>query len=424
MKARNTRRLFTRVLAGIAGPLCAPGLALAQTPTPAPDASATPSPALVETTKGRLLADQPIDILEDAVHLIEAEYVDGEVTREELVEAALRGIVDHLNLRSLKSGNRAANALLSRREMGRLTDSLSGEATGIGVRAQPVRDGIEVLQVFSQSPASKAGLQPGDRISAIDGYPITGLEAFALLRGTDTAPVRLQIIRPGAAPQATPIEVKIVRSRYRFSTVSAALLEGDVGYIGVGALTRGSADDVAGALLEFASAANAWAVVLDLRGNGGGSLHEATRLAEMFTKPGAALFQIETRGEKQVIASSGEQLWAGPLTVLVDSRTASATEALAAALQSNGAMLVGERTAGRGLGESIFPLPSGGALRLATARYRTAEGSSWIGRGLAPDSEVLAAPMEPDEPLDPQLRNALKILQKGHAQQLGPVPSR
>ena len=206
--------------------------------------------------------------------------------------------------------------------------------------------------------------------------------------------------------------MKIVRTRYRFSTVRSTQLDGDVGLIEVGGLTRGAADDAAGALLDFTATGNTTAVILDLRGNPGGSLHEATRLAEMFTKPGAPLFQIETKGDKQMITSSGEQLWSGPLTVLVDTRTASAAEALAAALQSNGAMLVGERTAGRGLGESIFPLPSGGAFRLATARYRTAEGTSWLGYGLVPDLEVTRAPMDPQEPLDPQLRNAILILQK------------
>ena len=413
MLTRSRRPLDTallwRVLAGLA---CAsPSVLLAQTPTPSPAPTAIPFAG----------ADQPIEILEDALGLIEREYVDGEVTREELVEAAMRGIVEHLNRRSLKAGQPPSNALLTRREMGRLTDSLSGEATGIGVLAQPVANGIEIQQVFSQSPAAKAGLLPGDRISAIDGYPLSGLEAFALLRGSDTAPVRLQVIRPGAAPEATPIEVKVVRSRYRFSTVSSAVLDGDIGYIRVGGLTRGAADDAAGALLDFANNASAWAVVLDLRGNPGGSLHEATRLAEMFAKPGTPLFQIETKGEKQVVTASGEQLWTGPITVLVDARTASAAEALAAALQSNGAMLVGERTAGRGLGESIFPLPTGGAFRLATARYKTAEGLSWLGRGLSPDSEVWPATMDPNEPLDPQLRNALQILQKNRLVQVQPL---
>lgn len=423
------------------GSLCAPGLAFAQTATPMPETSPTPvedaaavSPIPEPVSAPFAPASQPIEILEDALGLIETEYVDAGISREELVEAALRGIVEHLNRRSMKTGSPPGNALLTRRDVGRLTDSLSGEATGIGVVARPVSaGGIEIQRVFPATPAAKAGLQPGDRIAAIDGYPITGLEAFALLRGTDSAPVRLQVVRAGAAPEATPLEVKVVRSRYRFSTVRSGILDGDIGYVSVGGLSRGAADDVAGALLEFGNTASVWAVVIDLRGNPGGSLHEATRLAEMFTKPGAALFQIQTRSDRtQTITSSGEQLWQGPIAVLVDTSTASACEALAAALQSNGAILVGERTAGRGLGESIFPLPTGGALRLATARYRTAEGKSWIGRGLTPESEVADAPLDPRAPLDPQLENALRILMQGRATtlrdegslQLAPLPIR
>jgi carboxyl-terminal processing protease len=182
------------------------------------------------------------------------------------------------------------------------------------------------------------------------------------------------------------------------------MLDGDIGYISVGKLSRGAADDVAGALLELANApVPAWGLILDLRGNGGGSLQEATRIAEMFVEPGKPLFKIETRTE-QTVSSAGEHLFTGPVCVLVDADTASAAEALAAALESNDKLLVGTKTAGRALGETIFALPSGGGLRLATARYRR------IGQGLEPEGQT--DPTIPGIPLemDHQVAMAIKLL--------------
>jgi len=140
------------------------------------------------------------------------------------------------------------------------------------------------------------------------------------------------------------------------------------------------------------------------------------RVASMFFDPGEPLLTIVGRThESQLIASEGEHFWTGTVTVLVDGNTASAAEAFASAIQSRSrGLLVGERTAGKGLGESIFVLPAGGALKLATARYGDPTGRTWTGTGLTPNSAVTALSLDPGEPLDPPLREALKIMAPSH----------
>ena len=388
-------------------------------PTPAPTKRMTvPRPIYTEPDSTQILVD--------SIELIEREYVDGDVSREELVEAALRGIVEHLNRRATRAGNPGGNALLTRREVGRLTDSLSGEATGIGILGRPVSSGgIEVLRVFSEAPAGRAGLRPGDRIAAIDDRPVLGLEGFSLLRGEQGSAVRLSVVRETTGEAAAPqtLEVRVVRSRYRVASVEADQLDGGIGYLKLMSLSRGASEDVAGALLDF-QRGDCWGAILDLRGNPGGSLDEARRIAEMFVPAGQRLLTLQTNAGESAVVASGEVLWTGPLIVITNRGTASAAEALTAALKSNNRLVLGEPTAGRGLGESIFPLPSGGALRLATARYKTPDGQSWLGHGVQPNVYVGSdAVMDPNEPCDAQLRNAIMILKSlKPADRLSPEP--
>lgn len=384
------------------------GSAVAQAQEPAP--TATPAADVV---------------LLDSLDVISREYFDQGVTREELVEAALRGMVDHLNRRATRQGHPAVNSVLSRREMSRLTDSMSGRVVGIGVYAKPSAEGIDVLHVFEGSPAGKAGLRKGDRIVSVDDRAVApllsavGFLPLDLLRGEDGTAVKLTVVRD----TNTRLDVKLTRRAYSVSPIAARMFDNDVGYLKIASFTRGAAEEVGTALLDMKSGGRAWALVLDLRGNPGGSLEEATAIASMFVDPGRPLLQIQGRFEARTVSANGEVLWPNPLpvAVLIDSGTASAAEALASALQtSKRAYLVGERTSGRGLGESIFALPTGGALRIATARYATALGESWIQRGLTPDSAVLSLALEPDD--DPPLRAALNILSVFRQTAVAPNP--
>ncbi len=368
---------------------------------------------------------EPSRVLEESLALIEREYFDAGVTREELVEAALRGIVEHLNRRAARAGHPPINALLSRREVARLQQAIAGEVTGIGVLARPGPDGIEVLQVFAGSPAGRAGLRPGDRIAAIDDRQTAqgGMDVFGLLRGDVGSKVSLSVVREAGSEHPTNFAVKLVRGRYHVNSVVARMLDNDVGYLRVGGFSRGTYDEVADSLLAFREQ-GAWGVVLDLRGSPGGALESATAIAGLFVTPGRPLLQIQRREEDpHVLSAEGEVLWTGPLAVLVDGGTAASAEALASALKENErALLVGDRTAGRGLAESVFALPTGGALRLATARYASITGRSWVHGGLEPDSPIVHAPLDPLDPIDPQLRAALTIMARFRPRSAGSSP--
>ena len=384
--------------------------------------SATPAPAqkmMIAPQPSAPPVDANTQLLNDALDLIQREYYDAGVSREELVEAALRGVVDHLNKRAAAAGEPAVNALLSRGDVSRLHASLDGEAIGIGVLAKPAAHGIDVLQVFEGSPAGRAGVKPGDRIETIDDVPVGEDQApetiFGLLRGDEGTPVTLAIARPVAgSDRPETLQLKITRGRYRVNSVRCEVLDGAVAYVQVTAFTKGTADEVRENCIldKFNAAGPLSGMVIDLRGNPGGSLDEAMELASTFVEPGSKLLEILDRsGAEQSVESSAEVLWPAPqsVIVLVDGGTASAAEALASALRgARRAVIFGERTAGRGLGESVFALPNGGALRLETARYATATGDPWIGRGLQPDTVV--SPMALDPTIDPQLHAALSTL--------------
>ncbi|HVO30618.1 MAG TPA: S41 family peptidase [bacterium] len=425
MALRSLRNLIPLGAALVAWP----GVASAQTPTPAPAAkssaktAATPPPAQPRApveSRTTYRAAQPDDsavLFEDTLDLVQQEYVDENVSREELVEAALQGIVEHLNKRAQKDGQPPVNALLTRRDLGRLSDSMNGEQSGIGMLARSSADGLDVLQVVADSPAAKAGLRAGDRIRSVDGVTVSsGGDLFNALRGEEGTPVRLGVMREPGTPHEQTLDLKITRGRFRVSPVLSRVLEHDTGYIRVTSFTHGTADDVAGDLLSLRDVGIS-GVILDLRGNPGGSLEEALRIAGMFVEPAEPLLQIVGRnGDAQVVQSEGERLWRGQLAVLVDHATASAAEVLATALHDRGnAVLVGEKTAGKAVGESIFTIPGGGALRLATARYLAWNGHEWVswaGAGLSPDSPSPALSLDPGEPLDPPLRSALTLMQK------------
>jgi carboxyl-terminal processing protease len=383
----------------------------------APSSSSPSAPAPAATP-----ADPSMKLLEQSVDLIEQEYFDAGIGREELMEAAIRGMVDHLNKRAARAGEPAINAVLSRRDLQRLTESMDGKAIGIGVLAKPAAQGVEVIQVFDGSAADKAGIQRGDRITAVDGTTLEdATDLFSLLRGEEGSQVRVAVLRPDG-DHASSLQFDLVRSRYKVAPVHCELIGDDVGYIEIDTLSRGAADEVRDCLLDtFHNVARG--IILDLRGNPGGSLDEATEVASMFVEPGKPLLQIRVReGDPQVIAANAEVLWPSPQPVIaiVDGGTSSAAEALASALQTaNRAALIGERTAGRALGESIFALSNGGALRLGTARYESAIGETWAGRGLTPNIPVSSASLDPQA--DPLLESAVTALSISRPAPLGPI---
>ena len=259
---------------------------------------------------------------------------------------------------------------------------LQSDFDGVGIEFNLFRDTMTVVAPLSGGPAEQAGVQPGDQVLRIAGQPVSGAHLSmarltALLRGPRGSSVALELRRPRLAQ---PLSLSIARSRIPNASVDAAyLIDGEVGYIKVSRFASNTYDEFKAALADLRRQ-GLTRLVLDLRGNPGGYLDRATRLADEFIAGSRKIVYTDGKGEQydvQTYARVAGEFEEGPLVVLVDEGSASAAEVVAGALQDHDrAILVGRRTFGKGLVQQPIALSGGGELRLTIARYYTPAGRS------------------------------------------------
>lgn len=321
-----------------------------------------------------------------------------------LVEAAVRG-----ELAALQD---PYSLLFRPREFAKF-DAFLGNQTFGGIGALLAYDATLgralVRRVLPGGAAQRGGLQEGDAIVAVDGTAARTLGAGGIvraLRGPIGTVVHVEALRG-----QTTAAYAFVRAVVRDPQVEVRRFE-SVGYLRLFRFGNHAGTEVGAALADLRSQ-GVRGVVLDLRGNGGGYGDEATAVASAFIANGP-IFMTRERGAAPVAASaSGAAAFGAPLAVLVDHDTASAAEIVAGALQdTGGGTLVGAQTFGKGLVQSIFPLPDGSALKLTTARYTTPKGRDIDRVGIAPDVRVAEPPGSEfgDPTRDPQLAAALALL--------------
>ncbi|MDQ2680315.1 MAG: S41 family peptidase [Candidatus Eremiobacteraeota bacterium] len=294
--------------------------------------------------------------------------------------------------------------------------------SGIGVLIQPENTSkyIQAFYVVPGTPADKAGLKTGDVFTAIDGTSTQGLtvdKASALLRGKPGTQVSLQVQRDGAA---LPSPVAIIRSQVQPPTVIFKMLPNKIGYIYVAVFGLNTYDQFNVALARLQDG-GARAYVMDLRNDGGGYVNAALGISSKFiaTDP---IVSIESRGSKvETITADNEAIAPKPMTILVNGYTASASEITAGALQDDGlATLVGTRTFGKGVMQTLTPLPGGAAIKITTQHYLTPKHRDINHKGLDPDLKI--EPTKGDRfgeiEHDAQLQAAVSILEKKIAQQI------
>jgi len=300
-------------------------------------------------------------------------------------------------------------------------DALDPEKiSGIGVMigANATSGLIDVLYVVPGTPADHAGLQSGDTIETIDGQSTKGFtqdQASKLLRGKAGTIVRLTVLRGSAQP----LEMSIARSELEPPTVVSKMLPGSIGYVYVLAFGQQTPQEFDTAVTRLKDA-GAKAMVLDLRNDGGGYVESALQISERFIaeKP---LLTVEERGAPDTtVRAEDDDVWIDvPVTVLVNQYTASASEITAGALQDDGiASLIGTRTFGKGVMQTLTPLADGAAIKITTAHYLTPNRHDINLKGIDPDLAV-AEPRDAqfgDPVKDPQLRAAMDFLQKKIAQ--------
>lgn len=296
----------------------------------------------------------------------------------------------------------------------------SGELTGVGLQIglNPQTGKLEVVAPIAGSPAEKAGILSRDRITAIEGFATDKLtldEAAAKMRGPIGSVVTLRISRDGGAEK----DLQIVRDRIEVNPVIAELHPGlggkSIGYIRLTQFNANAPVEISHAVSKLEKkGANAY--VLDLRNNPGGLLQAGVEIARLWLNSGTIVYTVNRQGIQGSFEAFGPALTDDPLVVLVNQGTASASEILAGALKENGrAQLVGEKTFGKGLIQSLFELSDGSGLAVTIAKYETPLHHDIHKLGIQPDKEITANLLTRDKlgtADDPQYQAAVELLAK------------
>lgn len=269
------------------------------------------------------------------------------------------------------------------------SDTLEGEFSGIGI-VIAIQDGkLTVISPIEGSPADRAGVKAGDIILAIDGESTQGMsldEAVRKMRGEQGTKVTLTLRREGVSEDIT---VEIVRDIIKIQSVTYKLLPEGIGLIRISEFHGKTADEVQKAISELL-AQGALGFIIDLRNNPGGLLSSALFTSGLFVPYGEKLLLVEDRnGRRETITNFVHPLVASPVVVLVNRGTASGAEILAGILRIGAhALLVGEKTFGKGVIQEILPLSHGGGVIFTVSKYYLPDGTDINGQGLSPDVVV------------------------------------
>lgn len=325
----------------------------------------------------------PLEQLRDFSYIFERiknDYVEP-VKDKQLMENAIRGLLTGLDPHS---------TYLNAEEYQELKIGTSGEFGGLGIQVE-MEDGlVKVVSPIDDTPAFYAGIKAGDLIIMLDNKPIKGMslnDAVNMMRGKPGSKIEITALRKG---EANPLTFKLERAIIKVNSVKQRLLEKDFGYVRISTFQANTGDSLEAALKQLAkeNKAELKGLVLDLRNNPGGVLNAAADVSDAFLNDGLIVY---TRGRMENTASefrahAGDLINGVPMVVLINGGSASASEIVAGALQDQKrAVLMGEKSFGKGSVQTIQELPNGGAIKLTTARYFTPSGRSIQAEGIAPD---------------------------------------
>jgi carboxyl-terminal processing protease len=353
-----------------------------------------------------------LDVFARVLSYVESNYVE-EVDEKKLVYGAVKGMMRTLDPHS---------DFMTPEEFADMRADTDGEFGGIGIEINDDAGVIVVIEPIAGAPAARAGVVAGDRIIAIDDVPTRGrpgADTSARLRGKPGTAVKISVERKG---WDGPHQLTLTRELIHVQAVDAQLLEPGIGYVKLKQFQERTDEEMLAALtrLKADSGGNLTGLVLDLRGNPGGLLDQAVRVADLFLAKGVIVTTVGRGGKKleEEIAHEGGTWDSFPMVVLVNGGSASASEILAGALQDNGrALIVGTQTFGKGSVQSVYELSDGSGLKLTVARYFTPSGRSIQEKGITPDVVVeqldnqklkdakVAEPAQRERDLDGHLRN-------------------
>ena len=319
---------------------------------------------------------------------IKRSYVE-EVDDEKLISGAISGMLSSLDPHS---------AYLNEDAFTELRVGTSGEFGGLGIEVGMENGFVKVISPIDDTPAYKAGLKAGDLIIRLDDKPVKGLtlgDAVKLMRGKRGEPIELMVVREG---KDKPFKVKIIRDIIKIKSVKQRMLEPGFGYVRISSFQSKTTNGVVAALakLKAENKGKLKGIILDLRNNPGGVLNGAVGVSDVFLDNSGKIVYTEGRvadAKMRYDANPGDKLKGAPMVVLVNQGSASASEIVAGALQDHKrALIVGQKTFGKGSVQTVLPLDSKTAVKLTTARYFTPSGNSIQAKGIIPD--IIVKPLQ------------------------------
>lgn len=326
---------------------------------------------------------QQLDLFTEVLARAKADYVV-EIDEVEAIEAAIDGMLGSLDPHS---------SFLSPRDFEAMQVTSSGQYGGLGIEVTMEDGFVKIVTPMDDTPASRAGLQPGDLISAINGKPIVGLsmdDAVRDMRGEPGEPLTITILRE----DTEPFDVDLVREVIKPKSVTWRTEADDIAYFRVSTFNERTTDLLKEALKDARDqmGPRPRGIILDLRNNGGGLLDQAISVSDQFLSGGEVVSTIGRRpGDvARYNARKGESFKDVPIVVLINQGSASASEIVAGAMQDRArGTVMGVTSFGKGSVQTVIPLGGDrGAIRLTTARYYTPSGNSIQATGIEPDVEV------------------------------------
>lgn len=334
-------------------------------------------------------------------------YVE-EVSDKKLIESAINGMLTSLDPHS---------SYLDAESFNYMNEQTKGKFGGLGIEVTMDNGLVKVVSPIDDTPAAKAGIKAGDYITHINGETVVGMtlnDAVSKMRGKVGEKVKLSIRRVNSKP----IELTIKRQEIKIQSVKSEIKEDSIVYIRISSFSEDVDDAVSKAITDAKKKLKnkLLGIVIDVRNNPGGLLDQAVDVSDLFLEKGE-IVSTRSRNESDTVkfmANEGDVAQGLPIVVIINEGSASASEILAGALQDHHrAIILGEKSFGKGSVQTVIPLRDYGAMRLTTARYYTPSGRSIQAKGIEPDIEVKPAKVEELESYslnisEADLNNALK----------------
>jgi len=329
-----------------------------------------------------------LNLFGEVMERAKVSYVE-DVSDKKLIESAINGMLSSLDPHS---------SFLDDQSFKYMSEQTKGKFGGLGIEVTMENGVVKVVSPIDDTPASKAGLKPGDYITNIDGEAVMGMtlnDAVDKMRGKIGSKVKLTIRRINEKP----LEVTLTREEIKIQSVKNSIKADDVVYIRISSFSEDVDTMTAKAIKDAKKKLGdkLKGVVIDVRNNPGGLLDQAVNVSDLFLDKGE-IVSTRSRNEEDTVkytAKEGDIAKGLPIVVIINDGSASASEIVAGALQDHKrAIILGEKSFGKGSVQTVIPLGKYGAMRLTTARYYTPSGRSIQAKGIEPDIEVKPAKVE------------------------------